>query len=51
MAAIDAAVNIASEDAKDILGALLDSDDQDIVDAVHEALSMLDAMDECDFDD
>ncbi len=41
LAAIDAAVNIDLPEVVNSLGMLLDSDDDDIVDAVHEALAML----------
>ncbi len=40
LAAIEAVVNLDPEQAPLVLGDLLDSDDEDIVDAVHEALSM-----------
>jgi hypothetical protein len=40
LAAIDAVASIRPEDAGEILGDLLDSPDEDIVDAVHEALAM-----------
>lgn len=40
LAAIDAVATIRPEDAAEILGDLLDSTDEDIVEAVHEALAM-----------
>jgi HEAT repeat protein len=40
LAAIDAVVSLRPGEAPLVLGDLLDSDDEDIVDAVHEALSM-----------
>ncbi|MBW1800130.1 MAG: hypothetical protein JRJ85_05305 [Deltaproteobacteria bacterium] len=43
-AAIDAAVGIQHPDAEITLGDLINSDDQDIVDAAHEALAMLDGL-------
>lgn len=41
LAAIDAAANIDLPEAVNSLGMLLNSDDDDIIDAVHEALAML----------
>ena len=49
LAAIEAAINIRSEVAAEILGPLTDDDDQDIVDAAHEAIAMAEAM--LEFDD
>ncbi len=40
LAAIEAVPNIRSQEAGKVLGGLLDSDDEDIVGAVHEAISM-----------
>ena len=40
LAAIDAVAGIRPEDAGEILGDLLDSPDEDIVEAVHEALAL-----------
>jgi hypothetical protein len=51
LAAIDAIVSLRPEEASLVLGDFLDSDDQDIVDAVYEALSMADGLSELeDFD-
>jgi hypothetical protein len=50
VAAIDAAVGIDSEEAEELIGPLLDSDDEDVVDAVREALAMAGALNELDFD-
>ncbi len=46
LAAIDAAVNIGHHEAMAVLSELLDrsSDNDDIIDAVHEALAMLDEL-------
>ena len=41
LAAIDAAANIGLPEAGHTLAQLLNSDDDDIVDAAHEALAML----------
>ncbi len=52
LAAIEAVVNLDSGQAPLVLGDLLDSDDEDIVDAVHEALSIAGGLAELeDFDD
>ena len=51
LAGIEAAAMIRPKDAADLLGPLLDSDDEDIVDAVHEALAMTDAMWDLDDDE
>jgi len=51
LAAIDAAVGIRPEDAAVVLGPLLESDDEDIVDAVHESLAMIDALEDFEFED
>ena len=49
-AGIDAVVNIRPEEASDVIGYLIDSDDQDIVDAAFEALSMAEAIMETEDD-
>ncbi len=53
LAAIDAAASIRPQEAGLILIDLTDSDDEDIVEAAHEALAMAAALseDECDDDD
>lgn len=52
LAAIEAVVNLDFEQAPLVLEDLLDSDDEDIVDAVHEALSLAGGLSELeDFDD
>ena len=52
LAAIDAVASIRPEDAAEVLGDLLDSTDEDIVEAVHEALAMAEgATDEDEEDD
>ena len=52
LAAIEAVVNLDPGEAPLLLGDLLDSDDEDIVDAVHEALSMAGGLSEQeDFED
>jgi len=52
LAAIDAVASIRPEDAGEVLGDLLDSPDEDIVEAVHEALAMAEgAPDEDEEDD
>lgn len=52
LAAIDAAAGIRPQEAPGLLGDLLDSNDEDIVEAVHEALAMTEAYpDEDDEDD
>jgi len=53
LAAIDAIATIRPEEAADILVTLLDSDDEDIVEAVHEAMAMAEGNwdDEDDDDD
>jgi ABC-type sugar transport system substrate-binding protein len=43
-AAIEAAASIRPQEAVEILGPLTDSDDEDIVDAAHEALAMAGAI-------
>jgi hypothetical protein len=48
--AIEAVVNIRPEEASSIIGHLIDSDDQDIVDAAFEALSMAEAIMESEDD-
>lgn len=49
-AAIEAVVNIRPEEASSVLGRFIDSDDQDIVDAAFEALSMAEAIMESEDD-
>jgi hypothetical protein len=49
-AAIEAVVNIRPEEASYVIGHLIDSDDQDIVDAAFEALSMAEAIMESEDD-
>ena len=49
-AAIEAVVNIRPEEASSVIGHLIDSDDQDIVDAAFEALSMAEAIMESEDD-
>ncbi|MFH1983179.1 MAG: HEAT repeat domain-containing protein [Pseudomonadota bacterium] len=51
LAAIESAVNIRPDDVGEILEPLLDEEDEDIVDAVHEALAMAEAMLEFDAED
>ena len=51
LAAIDAVVGIRPQEAGVILVDLIDSDDEDIVDAAHEAMAMADALSGDDFDD
>lgn len=52
LAAIEAAVGIRPQEAPGLLGDLLDSDDEEIVEAVHEAVAMAEASaDEDDEDD
>jgi hypothetical protein len=52
LAAIDAVASIRPEEAGEILGELLDSSDEDIVEAVHEALAMAEgALDEDEEED
>jgi hypothetical protein len=51
LAAIEAAAFIRPHEAPGILGSLLDSDDEDIVDAVHEALAMAGGLDEAEQED
>lgn len=48
LAAIEAAVNIRPDDVGEILESLLDEEDEEIVEAVHEALAMAEAMMELD---
>ena len=40
LAAIEASVSIRAQEAREILGRLTDADDEDIVEAVYEAMSM-----------
>ena len=51
LAAIDAAAFVRPHKASEILAPLLDSEDEDIVDAVHEALAMAGEFDEDEEDD
>jgi hypothetical protein len=52
LAAIDAVASIRPEDAGEVLGDLLDSTDEDIVEAVHEALALAEgALDEDEEED
>jgi len=52
LAAIDAVASIRPEDAGEVLGNLLDSTDEDIVEAVHEALALAEgALDEDEEED
>lgn len=51
LAAIDAAVNIRPQGAAEILNGLIDSDDQDIVDAVYEAIAMAEMLLEVESDE
>lgn len=51
LAAIEAIGNIRPEEAGSILGELLDSDDEEIADAAHEAVSMADAFLDVDEDE
>jgi hypothetical protein len=51
LAAIDAAANIRPLEAGPLLLDLTDSDDEDIVEAAHEALAMAAALFQDEFDD
>jgi hypothetical protein len=51
LAAIDAVASIRPEEAAEILGELLDSSDEDIVEAVHEALAMAEGAPDDDGED
>lgn len=51
LAAIEAVGNIRPKEADEVLADLLDSDDEDIVDAANEAIMMADAMNEDVIDD
>ena len=51
LAAIDAVASIRPDDAGEILGDLLDSPDEDIVEAVHEALAMAEGASDEDEED
>jgi hypothetical protein len=51
LAAIDAVASIRPDDAVEILGELLDSTDEDIVEAVHEALAMAEGVPDEDEED
>jgi hypothetical protein len=46
LAAIEAAVNVRPEEAGMLLGDLLESDDEDIVEAAYEAIAMIHFLDE-----
>jgi hypothetical protein len=48
LAAIDAVVNIHPQEAAEVLGDLIDDEDQEVVDAVYEALAMAEALNELD---
>jgi len=48
LAAIDAVINIRPQEAAEVLGDLIDDDDEEISDAVYEALAMAEALDEID---
>ena len=48
LAAIDAVINIRPQEAAEILGDLINDDDQEIADAVHEALAMAEGLAEID---
>ena len=48
LAAIDAVINMRPQEAAEVLGDLIDDDDQEISDAVYEALAMAEALDEID---
>ena len=51
LAAIDAVVNIRPQEAAEVLGDFINDDDQEIVDAVYEALAMAEALNEIDDED
>ena len=51
LAAIDAVVNIRPEEAHEVIGHLVDHEDQDVVDAACEALGIADAFLEAENDD
>jgi len=51
LAAVEAAVGIRPEEAAEVLGELLESDDEEVVGAVQEALVLAEALSELDFDD
>ena len=51
LAAIEAIANIRPEDAGEIIGALLESKDDDVADAAHEALVMAEGLAEFDDDE
>jgi hypothetical protein len=48
LAAIDAVINIRPQEAAEVLGDLIDDDDQEIADAVYEALAMAEGLAEID---
>ena len=51
LAAIDAVVNIRPQEAAEVLGDFINDDDQEVVDAVYEALAMAGALNEIDDED
>jgi hypothetical protein len=51
LAAIDAVVNIRPEEAMEVIGDLADSEDEDIAEAVMDALALVDDFEDEDFDD
>ncbi|MGD1975194.1 MAG: hypothetical protein PVH37_08805 [Desulfobacterales bacterium] len=51
LAAIDAVVNIRPREAAEVLGDFINDDDQEVVDAVYEALAMAEALNELDDED
>jgi hypothetical protein len=51
LAAIDAVVNIRPQEAAEVLGDFINDDDQEVVDAVYEALAMAEALNEIDDED
>ena len=51
LAAIDAVVNIRPQAAAEVLGDFINDDDQEVVDAVYEALAMAEALNEIDDED
>jgi len=51
LAAIEAVVNIRPQEAAEVLGDFINDDDQEVVDAVYEALAMAEALNEIDDED
>ncbi len=51
LAAIDTVVNIRPQAAAEVLGDYINDDDQEVVDAVYEALAMAEALKEIDNED